>query len=115
MTLGNAVVTRQVEAGTGEANQNDLALYFGLADEEGPVDVAVRWPDGRTQVVSDVAVAGDGVDQDCDGEDTPTPGGVVDVDEPVDDASDGLTVGTRGCGGGGAALVLVLGVRRRRG
>ena len=49
-------VTRQVEAGTGEGNSNDLTLHFGLGAETDPVDVEVRWPDGFVQVVEDVEV-----------------------------------------------------------
>lgn len=37
-------LTRQVEAGTGEGNQNDLTLHFGLGAEVGPVTIAIRWP-----------------------------------------------------------------------
>ncbi len=37
---------RQVEAGTGSGNQNDLRLHFGLGDRADPVQVSVRWPDG---------------------------------------------------------------------
>ena len=40
------VVTRQVESGTGEGNQNELALHFGLGDQITPVDVEVFWPLG---------------------------------------------------------------------
>jgi hypothetical protein len=39
---------RQVEAGTGEGNQNDLRLHFGLGRYRGPVKVKVIWPDGKT-------------------------------------------------------------------
>lgn len=38
---------RQVEAGTGEGNQNDLRLHFGLGGHRGPVKVKVIWPDGK--------------------------------------------------------------------
>ncbi|MFZ4507791.1 MAG: CRTAC1 family protein [Fimbriimonas sp.] len=39
------ILTRQVEAGTGEGNQNDLVMHFGLGDYQGKVDVEVSWPD----------------------------------------------------------------------
>lgn len=45
------VLTRQVEAGTGEGNQNDLTLHFGLGGVRGKVDLEVLWPDGKTQIV----------------------------------------------------------------
>lgn len=49
------ILTRQVEGGTGEGNQNDLTLHFGLRDHATPVELQVRWPDGTTQVqTSDV-------------------------------------------------------------
>jgi hypothetical protein len=48
--LKESVLTRQVEAGTGEGNQNDLTLHFGLGRHRGPVTVEVRWLDGTTQV-----------------------------------------------------------------
>ncbi|HVT12494.1 MAG TPA: CRTAC1 family protein, partial [Fimbriimonadaceae bacterium] len=49
---GNRTWTRQVEAGTGEGNQNDLTLHFGLGDNNGPVDLDVTWPNRKTQRVS---------------------------------------------------------------
>jgi hypothetical protein len=45
------VFTRQVEAGTGEGNQNDLTLHFGLGDHVGPVSLEVLWPGGKVQTV----------------------------------------------------------------
>ncbi|MEQ1823584.1 MAG: CRTAC1 family protein [Fimbriimonadaceae bacterium] len=39
----NLTLIRQVEAGTGEGNQNDLTLHFGLGQEPGPVDVEILW------------------------------------------------------------------------
>ncbi len=50
------VQTRQVEAGTGEGNQNDLLLHFGLAKHSEPVALEIFWPDGRRQQVANVAV-----------------------------------------------------------
>jgi len=50
--LGEQVLTRQVEGGTGQGNQNDLTLHFGLGDHGGPVRLEVRWPDGTTQELS---------------------------------------------------------------
>lgn len=49
-------LTRQVEAGTGEGNQNDLVLHFGVGAYNGPVDVEVRWPNGERETVKDVAL-----------------------------------------------------------
>ena len=41
-------------AGTGEGNQNDLTLHFGLGAEAGPAELAVRWPDGSQQLEQNV-------------------------------------------------------------
>ena len=46
---GGWILTRQVTGGTGEGNQNDLTLHFGLADHTGPVKIDVRWPDGKLE------------------------------------------------------------------
>lgn len=52
--LKDKVLSRQVEAGTGEGNQNDLRLHFGLGDLRGKVDLEVVWPGGKKQVVRNV-------------------------------------------------------------
>ena len=44
--IRNQILTRQVEAGTGEGNQNDLALHFGLGQHSEPVDLEIFWPSG---------------------------------------------------------------------
>ncbi len=54
--VGDRTLTRQVEAGTGEGNQNDLVLHFGLGDSAGPVVLEITWPGGRKQTVEGVAV-----------------------------------------------------------
>jgi len=38
---------RQVEAGTGEGNQNDLSLHFGIANYSGKAKIKVIWPKGK--------------------------------------------------------------------
>ena len=53
---GDQTLTRQVEAGTGEGNQNDPALHFGLGDHTGPVDLEILWPGGATQRVTGIGV-----------------------------------------------------------
>ena len=47
--LGETTPTRQVESATGEFNQNDPALHFGLGDQAGPVTAEIHWPGGATQ------------------------------------------------------------------
>ena len=46
------VLTRQVEGGTGEGNQNDLVLHFGFGQYDQDVPVEVTWPNGQVQTVS---------------------------------------------------------------
>ncbi len=52
--LKDRTLTRQVEAGTGEGNQNDLTLHFGLGDHKGTVTAEVVWPDGKKQTLRGV-------------------------------------------------------------
>ena len=47
--LNGQTLIRHVEAGTGEGNQNDLRLHFGLGSHTGPVDLEIRWP-GQPEV-----------------------------------------------------------------
>ena len=47
--LGDKVLTRQVESATGQANQNDPTLHFGLGAHTGPVELEIRWPGGKTE------------------------------------------------------------------
>lgn len=48
--LGNETLLRQVEGGTGQGNQNDLGLHFGLGQYADDVKIQVRWADGKTTV-----------------------------------------------------------------
>jgi hypothetical protein len=52
--LRNQTLTRQVEAGTGEGNQNDLTLHFGVNNLTGPFTVEITWPGGRRQALTGV-------------------------------------------------------------
>ncbi len=54
--LGESKLTRHVEAGTGEGNQNDLVLHFGLGTHAAPVRLEILWPDGSLQSVEGVSV-----------------------------------------------------------
>lgn len=54
--LPDRTLARQVEAGTGEGNQNDLLLHFGLGQQTGAVDLEVVWSKGDGEVVRGVAV-----------------------------------------------------------
>lgn len=48
------ILTRQVEAGTGEGNQNDLRLHFGLGRKVKSVDLDITWPNGAVQILKNV-------------------------------------------------------------
>jgi len=52
IVLGERTLTRQVEGGIGEGNQNDPRLHFGLGSHDGPVTVEIVWPDGTVQNVT---------------------------------------------------------------
>ncbi|MEQ9407691.1 MAG: CRTAC1 family protein [Fuerstiella sp.] len=52
--FGDNTATRQVEAGTGEGNQSQMTLHFGLGVHRDPVDLEVFWPDGRKQSMTDI-------------------------------------------------------------
>ena len=54
VSIDGGIVTRQVEAGTGEGNQNDLTLHFGLGAWTAPMTLEVRWPGGVVQQVENV-------------------------------------------------------------
>ena len=55
ITIGNQILTRQVESSTGKGNQNDRIVHFGLGSNAGPVTVEAKWLDGSTQVfVTDI-------------------------------------------------------------
>lgn len=56
IALPDRKLTRQVEAGTGEGNQNDLTLHFGLGHHAQAVTLEILWPGGRMQTISDVPV-----------------------------------------------------------
>jgi hypothetical protein len=56
ISLMKRTLTRQVEAGTGEGNQNDLTLHFGLGDGSQSVRLEIAWPDGTKQTVNDAAI-----------------------------------------------------------
>ena len=40
---------RQVDGATGQGNQNDAVLHFGLGTTKKPVGIEVLWSDGKTQ------------------------------------------------------------------
>lgn len=52
--VADKIVTRQVEAGTGEGNQSETTLHFGLGDHQGPVNIEVLWPNRVRQSMTGV-------------------------------------------------------------
>ena len=48
-SFNDTIMTRQVEGGTGQGNQNDLILHFGLGGYHGDVSLEVTWPDGTVR------------------------------------------------------------------
>ena len=56
VTAGATIRSRQVEAGTGQGNQNEMTLHFGLGSRTAPVDVEILWPDCTTLNIDNVAV-----------------------------------------------------------
>ena len=54
--LSEKTLTRQVEAGTGQGNQNELKLHFGLGDHKTGVQIEVLWPNKRKQTVASVEI-----------------------------------------------------------
>ena len=53
---GEKTLTRQVDAGTGEGNQNDLTLHFGLGQHKAPVSLQVFWPNKTQQTLTHVEI-----------------------------------------------------------
>ncbi len=51
---GDKTIARHVETGTGEGNQNELGLHFGLGDHSEPVDIEIIWPGKHKQVVKNL-------------------------------------------------------------
>lgn len=51
LELGDQILTRGVEGATGQGNQNDLTLHFGLGSHAEPVSLEIHWPNGPKQKV----------------------------------------------------------------
>lgn len=50
LRIADRTFCRQVEAGTGQGNQNEATLLFGLGQLQGPATLEVLWPGGRRSV-----------------------------------------------------------------
>jgi hypothetical protein len=55
VTAGSLVQFSEVRGGASYLSQNDLRLHFGLAANDRMSEVTVRWPNGETEVLQDVA------------------------------------------------------------
>ena len=53
--IGDRTLTRHVETGTGEGNQNDPRLHFGLGAHKDAITVEITWPGAGKQVVKELA------------------------------------------------------------
>jgi hypothetical protein len=67
---GPLVQVSEVRGGASYLSQNDLRLHFGLGSNEKMSEVDIRWPNGETETLRDVAadfiytiVEGKGIDQ----------------------------------------------------
>lgn len=49
--MDDKILTRQVEGATGQGNQNDLTLHFGLGSHAKPISAEIRWPNGAKQQI----------------------------------------------------------------
>ena len=49
VTAGKNVFARAVEAGTGQGNQNEMTLHFGLGNADTPVSIEIMGPNQKSQ------------------------------------------------------------------
>ena len=52
--LKEKILTRQVEAGTGEGNQNEMTLHFGLGEHKDKVVLEIFWAKGLSQKLHEI-------------------------------------------------------------
>ena len=52
--VGDKTLIRQVEAGTGEGNQNELTLHFGLGHHHDPVSIDILWPNKSQKTLRNI-------------------------------------------------------------
>jgi hypothetical protein len=55
ITAGERTLVRTVKAGSSYLSQSDVRAHFGLGRAERVAQLEVRWPNGRTEVLHDVA------------------------------------------------------------
>mgnify|MGYP001477710312 FL=1 len=54
VTAGKNVFARAVEAGTGQGNQNEMTLHFGLGNADTPVSIEIMGPNQKSQTFRSV-------------------------------------------------------------
>lgn len=55
LKAGGTTQTREVRSGGSYISQNDLRLHFGLGSEAKIAELEIRWPDGKTETLKEVA------------------------------------------------------------
>ncbi|HEY4961416.1 MAG TPA: ASPIC/UnbV domain-containing protein, partial [Terriglobales bacterium] len=55
ITAGGVTQLREVKGGNSYISQSDLRPHFGLGKEDRIAKIEVRWPNGKTEELKDVA------------------------------------------------------------
>ena len=55
ITAGGVTQLREVTAGNSYISQSDLRLHFGLGKEDRIEKIEIRWPNGKTEGLKDIA------------------------------------------------------------
>jgi hypothetical protein len=58
LTAGGRVMTRQVEAGSGDASQSMLPVHFGLGGADAVEAIEIRWPSGLVERIRGDSLGG---------------------------------------------------------
>jgi hypothetical protein len=56
VTGGTRLQVKEVTSQSSYYSHNDLRLHFGLGANSKPVQIEIRWPNGQSEIVKDVAV-----------------------------------------------------------
>jgi len=56
VTNGLHLQTQEVTSQSSYYSHNDLRLHFGLGTTANAVQIEIRWPNGQTETVKDVAI-----------------------------------------------------------
>jgi len=55
ITAGGVTQLREVKGGNSYISQSDLRLHFGLGKENRIAKIEIRWPNGKTEELKDLA------------------------------------------------------------